>query len=257
MSTIGRTNSGSGGGVSSSKALVCVKAETGSTITFSKNGVVARLLNPNQGIPVFGDSSFSLWFYGISDSNYGTWVIEATKGDKSAEASITVSDNKEYDVTLNYPIYLVKDGKFTADYTATRYGGSYLEENANGYVVLHSSAASNTYATCQFSPDIDVTEYKYIVFDGQARGYYKSGACPAYGIISSRASGANYTTFSSAKVLLSATTNSLTTRATTYCDISSQTGSKSIGFQEAGSGSSNAQGDIYCYNLYLSREVPT
>lgn len=258
--TIGRTNSGTGGGgggISSGKAVIAVTAEVGSTITFQKNGIAVRTLKPDQGIPVADNSSFATWFYSVSDSNYGAWDVRATKNGNSKEKSVSVTENKEYDIWLYYDIYLIKDGKFNTDFTATRYGGSYLEENANGYVVLHSNAATNSYATCQFSPDIDVTDYNYLIFDGRARGYYASGKCPAYGIITSRGYGRSSTSFSVARVLLSSTTNTLTARATTYCGISNQIGEKPIGFQEAGSGQSNAQGDIYCYNLYLSDEVPT
>lgn len=151
---------------------------------------------------------------------------------------------------LDNVIWLIKDGKLSTRYTATRYGGSYLSEDSNGYVVLHSNAASNTYATCAFAA-IDLTKYNKLVFDGQARGYYRAG-CPAVGVLSNIASGSSYSTFSNYYQLLSATTNNLSTRATVSINISALTGNKQIGFQEAGSGSSNAQGDIYCYNLYLT-----
>ena len=245
--TIGRTNSGSGGGISANAAVLEVTAPAGSSVTIT-NGSTSKSLDSNKSHVSSADSSLAVYVFSISQSQFGTWSITATRETESAESSITINAVALYEITISYILWLIKDGQFVAQ--ASRAGGDYMTEQSGGYVQLHSSAASQTYATGYFS-NIDVTAYNRIYFDGSVRGHYASGQCPAYGIISSVKSGANCSTFTASKVLLSATSTSLTTRGTTYLDISNISGEQTIGFTEAGS-SYPTQGDVCCYNFYLS-----
>ncbi len=159
-----------------------------------------------------------------------------------------------------YDLYLIKDGLFNTDYTHTFYGGSNssLTEDANGYVYLYSANKSSTYATCSIT-NVDLTYYKYLIFDGSARGYYSSGRCPAFGILLNTASGGSYSTWRGVTMIQTSRQSSFNARGIKYYDISKfKYKASSVGLQEAGSAASPVvYGGIRCYNLYLSNTLPT
>ena len=205
----------------------------------------------------------SEWEYVMGSSNpyVGDWTITATKGTQTKSEIVSVSEQKQYEVLVLYDLYLIKDGLFNTDYTHTFYGNdsrSSLTEDSNGYVYLYSNKVSSSYATCSIE-NVDVTYYKYLVFDGQARGYYSANVCPAFGILLTTASAGSYSTFRTVKMIRTSRQTAFNTRETMYLDITSFIYSNAdIGLQEAGSSSNNgAYGGIQCYNLYLSNTVPT
>lgn len=106
---IGRTNTGGGGGLSPNAAVIHVTAPVGSTISFSKGGVVAKILGPEKSHVNAADSTLADWFYAVSPNNYGTWTVEANVDNKSTARTVIVSANEQYDVGLFW-LYLYDNG---------------------------------------------------------------------------------------------------------------------------------------------------
>lgn len=114
------TRRGGSGGLSANSAVIHVKISAGSTITFSKGGVVVKVLGPEKSHINSADSTFADWYYPVSPSNYGSWTVTATLGSSSKSATITVNSNKVYDVLLTYRNYLIQNGVSKVTFTAKR-----------------------------------------------------------------------------------------------------------------------------------------
>lgn len=108
---IGWTNTAdSGTNIQNVKAVIHVTAPVGSTISFSKGDIVAKVLGPEKSHVNAEDNTLADWYYAVAPSNYGTWTITATRGLDTASKTVTVDSNKQYDLELPYSLWLVKDG---------------------------------------------------------------------------------------------------------------------------------------------------
>lgn len=107
---IGRTNSGSGGGLSPNNAVIHITAQVGSSITLSKGEVVAKVLPPEKSHINAKDSTMADWYYTINSSNYGSWVVTATLGEDTQSDTINIDSNEQYDIILNYGYYIFRSG---------------------------------------------------------------------------------------------------------------------------------------------------
>lgn len=93
---------GGTGGMSVNNAVIHVNAPLGSTVTFSKGGVVAKAINPGKAHTNI-DGKTADYYYAINASSFGTWTMTASKtGETSVSKTVTVSAAKEYDVILQY-----------------------------------------------------------------------------------------------------------------------------------------------------------
>ena len=101
---------GGGSGLSTLQAVIHVTAEAGSTISFAKGGVTAKVLGPEKAHISAADSSRAEWYYAVSASNYGAWTVTATRGTDSASTTVTVSANQQYDLELGYTLWLYRRG---------------------------------------------------------------------------------------------------------------------------------------------------
>ena len=97
------------GGLPAHSAVIHVSATPGSTITFSKGGIVVKTLGPGKSHVNAASDSFADWYYAIGSSNYGTWTVTATLGTNTASDSVTISSNQQYDLEL-YSVDLWNDG---------------------------------------------------------------------------------------------------------------------------------------------------
>jgi len=237
---------GGGSGLPLTKPLIHVNTVSGATVTFSYGGVIVKTLDSSKA---FANSDGITADYYFPVPNTGSWTVTATKGSTVLTKTVSVSAVKQYDVSL-VTVYIIKNGVVQDGFTRSNAGGTVTVDSTNGLINLHSAAAASSYATLYF-PGVDVTIFNSLKIDYTARGYYASPHTPAFGILSDVKSGANNSTFSLSEMLRSNGGNTLTDRATKTIDISSLTGSKQIGFQEAGSGAQSFQGDINCYNLWL------
>lgn len=92
---------GSGGGLSTKDAIIHANAPLGSTITFTKNNVAVKVIDPSKAI-VNSDGETADYYYSVKSANYGDWTITATLDAFSSSTVITVDSVKEYDAKLEY-----------------------------------------------------------------------------------------------------------------------------------------------------------
>lgn len=104
-----RGGAGGGGGMPLTNAVIHAKAPLGSTVTFSKGGVVVKSIGPDKAHPN-SDGEYADYYLSVSASNYGSWTMTATRGDYSTSGTVTVNANDQYDVLLRYIQYLFEDG---------------------------------------------------------------------------------------------------------------------------------------------------
>ena len=94
---------GGTGGLSVNSAVIHVNAPLGSTVTFSKGGVVVKTLAPGKG-HVNADGETADYYFSISPSNYGVWDVEASLDGASAGDSIEILTNSQHDVLIRYRV---------------------------------------------------------------------------------------------------------------------------------------------------------
>lgn len=95
---------GGSGGLSPNSAVIHVTAPAGSTISFAKGGVVAKVLGPDKSHVKASDNSLAEWYYAISPINYGEWTVTASLSGDTASDTVTISTNKQYDLELSYHV---------------------------------------------------------------------------------------------------------------------------------------------------------
>lgn len=99
-----------GGGLPVNGAVIHVVAPTGSTVAFSKGAVVVKTLAAGKG-HTNTDGENADYYFAVLPLNYGEWTVTASKdGETDATKTITVNENKQYDVELSYKLWLYKDG---------------------------------------------------------------------------------------------------------------------------------------------------
>ena len=161
--SIGRTNSGSGGGVSG--AIVRVIAATGSTISFSKGGVVAKVLPPEKSHESAEAANSSEYYYTIGKSNFGEWSITASKDGEQLTTAVTVNAEKLYLVHL-YRVYLFKAGVgiIGNSITSSRQDNAQVSINSDRIKVTYSGSGSYCSRVATVAK-IDMTPYSKVIFD--------------------------------------------------------------------------------------------
>ena len=125
---------------------------------------------------------------------------------------------------------------------------------------LYAGSTGGTRATLYFTPKYTFPgNYRYLCCEHQVRGY-AGGNMGSYGAISAlpASGGSASPTFVSGayKRVITSATNTLTAKAATCIDISGISGEYWICLTAAGS-SNGYTGEFWCYNLWLSNEVPT
>ena len=154
---------GGTGGMSVNNAVIHVNAPLGSTVTFSKGGVVTKTINPGNAHTNI-DGKTADYYYAINASAYGTWTMTASKtGETSVSETVTVSAAKEYDVNLQYIV--------PAEYQAIEY----LQTPTNGcYFDTGIDITDNNIQTETVVGTVgNVTDYSMVMF-GTAYGYAAS-----------------------------------------------------------------------------------
>ena len=166
---IGRTNAVcGGGGLSPRSAVIHVTAPVGSTISFSKGGVVAKVLGPEKSHVNAENTSLADWYYSVSPSNFGTWTVTATLGNDTVSDTVTVNAAKEYDVTLEYGLILFNYGATDYTFSASRSHSSY---GSGGYQIVDdylsvyaqwAQAGGGTYTNFYCTTAVDASKYSTI-----------------------------------------------------------------------------------------------
>ena len=157
------------GGLSANAAVLHVTAHAGSTISFTKGGVIAKTLGPNRSHVRSTDSSLAEWYYSIGHDNYGEWTITSTLDNISKSKTVTVGENKQYDVILS-TLYLFNYGA-VPEYTFTRGGGGGSLSTSGEYIYLSADTGAESYAEPR--TPVDITHYSTLYIN--VRGYSSTG----------------------------------------------------------------------------------
>lgn len=162
---------GGTGGLSVNAAVIHVNAQVGSTVTFSKGGVVAKVLGPGKA-HANSDGENADYYFSVSPTNYGEWTVTATLGDLSATKTVTINAASEYDLSLRYRLYLYNRGVIETDITGGLSNSGYVYDGQslaaatfNADNIYFSSSVPRGVGTVN---DIDLTEYRTLYFCGKA-----------------------------------------------------------------------------------------
>lgn len=162
MSEVLITRRGSGGGLSPNRAVIHVKASTGSTISFSKGGAALKVLGPDKSHVNADDNDFADWYFPVSYANFGEWTVTATREDDSSSKTVVVDSNEVYDVELLYKLYIFRSGYgFVNGFTTVSAGSftrndNYLqwESDTSGFA---ASPTVNTSIYSKLCCELEVT----------------------------------------------------------------------------------------------------
>lgn len=229
---------GSGGGFSTKDAIIHANAPVGSTITFSKDNVAAKVIEPSKAI-ANSDGETADYYYSVKSSNYGSWTITATSGENVRTETITVNEVKQYDCILGYDLYLYKNGN-----KCINASGDYVFRFGNyngyvGYVTWDSDRVSITSTGngvgLYTNNAIDFAPYTVLCVD-----WSKTGSAPVFGACDSN-SGVQVSG-NTPQVSVSKSTDA---RETTRIDITSLNHSYYVGFSDYPGGT------VTVYNIWL------
>ena len=229
---------GSGGGFSIKDAIIHVNAPLGSTVTFSKDNIAVKVIEPSKAI-TNSDGETADYYYSIKSSNYGNWTITAASGENERTETITVNEVKQYDCILGYNLYLYKNGdkcvNASGDYVF-RFG------NYNGYVGYvtwdndHVSITSTGNGVGLYTINaIDFAPYSVLCVD-----WSSTGGTPVFGVCDTN-SGVQV----SGNTPRVSVSKSTTARETTRIDITSLNYSYYVGFSHYPSNT------VSVYNIWL------
>lgn len=181
---IGRSNTGGGGGgLSPRSAVIHVTAPVGSTISFSKGGVVAKVLGPEKSHVNADDNTLADWYYSVSSSNYGEWTVTATLGTETASDTVIVDSASEYDVVLSYQLYIVQNGYFANGFSfpnnLRRGATPTITENVSGSLRIVMPISTSTGGATNL---IDLSSYSALVVEADVHVQYGCdvGIYPSY-----------------------------------------------------------------------------
>ena len=179
-----------GGSLSPNSAVIHVVSEAGSTITFAKGGVVVKVLDASKSHINAMAIDVADWYYSVGSSNYGAWTITASLNGRSKSKTITIDSNKQYDVMLDYPIYILKNGIVQSGYSLGTYNiGAFTITQEDGdlyYSAGTGSGNGSIYVEQTFDFDVLVAAgYSKVVMDvmpieNSAAPYLLVGTSTAY-----------------------------------------------------------------------------
>lgn len=162
---IGMTNAGSGGGLSINAAVIHVKAPLGSTVTFSKGGVIVKTIDPTKA-HTNNDGKNADYYFSVLSSNYGNWVITATFETKTSSKTITVNAIKWYDVELSYELVLINNGIIQTEFIVVEGGDPGSAIIANEKITFGNLAGVGAVRTTN---KVDVTDYNTLIVEIDAK----------------------------------------------------------------------------------------
>lgn len=241
------------GGAGDVFAFIVVDYPAGSTCT-ATHGTTTLTAPDTSGHAVFDIPTPA--------STPETWTVECTDSGKRASKPVDITtDGQRSEVTLGYEIWFVKDGIIDSafQYSKARYNAT-VTENYEGSLRLFSGNVNASRCLLYFTPQINFAtdDHIYLCCEHQARGT-ANGACGTYGVVKTlpTTNDIDVTIYDTGAYhrVLSGGTGTLTTKETTYIDISSVSGTYWVGFCEGGT--TNQNGEFRCYNLWLSNSIPT
>lgn len=155
---IGKTNTGGGGKIKDTNAILTVTVPTGSTVTMTKGGTT---LTPTMWVQA-ADPTRDCALFVIAPSLFdaqNAWTVTATSGINSASATITIDSNEQYNIKLYFRLFIVRDGNLEAT-ILDKTSGITDEVSGGRYIVSKTSSGSRVHI-------------KYGTFDLVGKGYTK------------------------------------------------------------------------------------
>ena len=147
---------GGGDNLKNAYAIISVEYPVGSTLTCT-NGTKTLTAGNKKGF----------WTFGVPTS--GDWTITAVDGDNSTSKTISVEEEKSYNVILSYRLYIIQDGQLT-NYAINCNKTHGYNEATGTYLVDGKSALTYVY----FNVD-EASQKSKIVLDVKAIGGYFGG----------------------------------------------------------------------------------
>lgn len=256
-----------GGSMSPNSAVIHVSAPVGSTVTFAKGGVVAKTIpaskaHTNSTTPVYtGQTRYADYYYTVTQSNYGSWTVTATRGSETASKTVSVSSNLQYDVELTYNLYFIRNGVVQSGFTENRAANdsSFTVTKHDGYIQTHIEEWFN-YGTYYFTPATSVAAYKYLACECQGRGFFEAATNNAFGLLENPSSSGSSTWAENAYFgIIGASTRDFNARTLRKLDIAGLTGRYRPGIQVHSRGPQGEQsaqylGEARIWNMYLTNE---
>ena len=151
----------SGGGLSSTDAVLIVSVPTGASVTATKSGTT---LTPTLWVK-YSDNSYSSAIFSVSANTFdaNAWTVTATHGANSESKTVVIDSNKEYEMYLLYQYIIYDSGVVTSGLTTTI-------TNTNGTATLGSNYISFTMNSGNSQPrvvfyPIDLTLYSTLEAD--------------------------------------------------------------------------------------------
>lgn len=148
---VGRSGGG-GGGPTAADAILTVTAPAGSTVTAAKG---SASLTPTLWTAA-ADATQECALFVIPAAQFDSstpWTVTATDGTKTDTETVVIDSNKQYDLTLDYNLWLVKNGKLLAAFTPS--AEMTITQEAD-FVLLLTTA--NKYARIS-TGQINITDY--------------------------------------------------------------------------------------------------
>lgn len=246
---------GGGGGLSVNAAVIHVTAEAGSTISFAKGGVTAKVLGPEKAHISAADSGRAEWYYAVSASNYGTWTVTATRGTDSASTTVTVSANQQYDLELSYCLYVYRRGDERSSVSGGWTGNGTFAKNTDS--ITSNLADGGAYGNVYTNSLISFADYRSLVFVFSGAISVGSGGTNLFmWAATSKLSNSSMSapTGAAASKKVGGNNDGQITLGTYAIDVSALTGSYYVGFHTGrGGGTGDGWTDCKLLDVYLSK----
>ena len=242
-------NGGGGGGPSASDAILIVTTTTGSTVTATKNGVT---ITPTMWEKA-ADATYECALFVIPAAQFDSstpWTVTATDGTNTDTDTIVINSNKQYDMLLDYNIWLVRHGVLLVTFTPSAYANLNQLTDYTQMIIT-----GNNYGRITTQNQIDVTDFAtlrvkfYMDNAGKYAQSYYSTYYPTIGVGSSTPSSDTSPNYSKYTRMNSST--GVIPNENYAVDLSDQTGLKYVSMLI--SSASSLQGYANIYDFYLER----
>lgn len=172
---------GGGGKLKDTDAVLIATVPTGSTVTATKGGTT---LTPTMWVKA-ADSTLDCAIFSIPASQFDSttpWTVTATDGTSTARATVLITTNKEYEVTLVYELRIITAGArdqsvgiILQHMAETRGSGFLLYKQSTQYdpeYVSFGPVDISTYSTLNWRMSVDGlnTDYDNAYGIGQNHG---------------------------------------------------------------------------------------
>lgn len=236
---------GGGGGFSPNAAILHCTAATGATVTFSKDGVIVKVIGPTAAHVNAKNPNMADYYLSVSQSNYGEWTVSAVGDTGAASLTLIVDTNRQYDIDISLDFYIVSLDGVMLDSSEYTKSASYAPTISQypGYVRVASANGNSQMGLVYTTEKIDISDLNYLYVDylGAATNY--QGAAWWLGLINNPSEVSSSSTAGfAAKVQMPVKS----TRGVVYLDISTYQGEYYLGFTACGHGGGAVKtADIY------------